>query len=102
MAPIRRIVLDVLKPHDPELPTFAERLSDVDEVDAVNVSVIEIDKRVTNVKVTLEGEDLVYERIQDVVQEQGGTIHSIDEVATGEYVVYEPTTSSLVRPAWLR
>lgn len=102
MAPTRRIVLDVLKPHDPELPEFAGELAEIENVDAVNVSVIEIDKQVSNVKLTLEGENLEYDPIQNVVQNLGGTIHSIDEVACGDYVVYEPTTSSLVRPAWLR
>jgi len=102
MAPTRRIVLDVLKPHDPELPEFADQVAGVGGVDAVNVSVIEIDKRVSNVKLTLEGENLEYDPIQDAITELGGTIHSIDEVVCGDYIVYEPTTSSLVRPAWLR
>lgn len=102
MAPVRRIVLDVLKPHDPELLEFAQAVSEVEGVDAIDVSLIELDKKVQNVKLVVEGEDLDYERLESVVEDLGATIHSIDEVACGEYLIDQGTTTSLVQPTWLR
>jgi len=92
MAPIRRLVVDVLKPHDPPLPEFAERLATVESVDGINVSLVELDREVQNVKVTLEGESLSYDLVETAVEGLGGTVHSVDEVACGEYVVEERPT----------
>jgi hypothetical protein len=102
MAPVRRIVLDVLKPHDPELLEFSQSVAGVEGVEAVDVSLIELDKQVQNVKLVAEGEDVDYEALRTAVEDLGATIHSIDEVACGEYLVDEAATASLVRPTWLR
>ncbi|MFB6108443.1 MAG: DUF211 domain-containing protein [Haloplanus sp.] len=101
MPRVRRVVLDVLKPHDPELVRFAEHLSSLESVDAVNVAVIEIDREVQNVALSMEGDALDYDAIQETVQELGATVHSVDEVACGDHFVSEPA-ASLARPTWLR
>lgn len=87
MATIRRLVIDVLKPHEPTLLRFSRRVSEVDGVEGVNTTLLELDQEVQNVKVTLEGPDLDYDRVEDAVEGIGGTVHSVDEVACGEYVV---------------
>jgi hypothetical protein len=87
MPPVRRLVVDVLKPHDPPLVTFTRQLTDVDGVDGVTSSLVELDKEVQNVKLTFEGQDLDVEVVEATVQDLGGTVHSVDEVACGEYVV---------------
>lgn len=102
MVPVRRIVLDVLKPHEPELVEFSQRIGEIEGVQAVNATLIELDRKVQNVRLTVEGEGLEYDTIQPVVDELGATVHSIDEVACGEYIVLEPSDSSLVHPSWLR
>ena len=89
MAPILRVVLDLLKPHDPPTLEFAERLADADGVYGVNATTIEVDKKVENVKLTIEGEDIRYETIRDLVDELGGTIHSVDQIACGERLIEE-------------
>jgi hypothetical protein len=102
MAPVRRIVLDVLKPHDPELLEFSQTVAEVEGVEAVDVSLIELDREVQNVKLVVEGEDLDYEALQRTVDDLGATIHSVDEVACGEYRMDAAATTSLVSPTWLR
>jgi len=92
MGTLRRIVLDVLKPHDPPLLTFTERIDAVECVDAVVASLIELDQEVQNVKLTVEGEDLDYPAIEDAVGGLGGTVHSVDQVAYGERVVEDQRT----------
>ncbi|WP_226013399.1 DUF211 domain-containing protein [Halomicrobium salinisoli] len=84
MLPVRRLVLDVLKPHEPPLPEFTTQLSDAESVEGVSASLLEHDKEVQNVEVTLSGEALTYESIEEAVEALGGTVHSVDQVACGE------------------
>lgn len=82
---IRRLVLDVLKPHSPALPEFATRLGSLRGVKGVNVALIEIDKETETLRVTIEGE-LDYGVIRSAIEEWGGVVHSVDEVAAGSLV----------------
>lgn len=92
MSPIRRLVVDVLKPHDPPLPEFASRLADVESVAGVTVTLVELDREVQNVKLTFEGETVEYDAVEAAVERLGGTVHSVDEVACGEYIVEDRQT----------
>ena len=92
MVAVRRVVLDVLKPHEPPLPAFTERITGVESVAGTTVSLVEQDKEVQTVKVTLEGESVAYDDVEATVEELGATVHSIDEVSCGEYVVEERAT----------
>jgi hypothetical protein len=92
MAELRKVVLDVLKPHMPDIASFAKELATLDDVDGVNISVYEIDKEVENVKITVLGNSLNMSRIREIITDSGGTIHSIDEVIAGKKVVEEGIT----------
>ncbi|HEY0196172.1 MAG TPA: DUF211 domain-containing protein [Methanobacterium sp.] len=87
-----RIVLDILKPHEPNLPDFAKYLSEISGVEGVNVTLMEIDKETENIKVTMQGTDLDFEEIAQTIEQYGGSIHSIDEVVAGKTMVEEVTT----------
>ncbi|MBC7261085.1 MAG: DUF211 domain-containing protein [Chloroflexi bacterium] len=92
MGKIRRLVLDVLKPHDPSIIEVAAELSELPGVEAVNISIYEMDRRVENAKVTVEGNDLRYDEILKVIGENGGTVHSIDEVVAGRMIIEDAET----------
>lgn len=92
MADLRRIVLDVLKPHEPHLLEFTDRIATVESVEGVTTSLIELDQEVQNVKITIEGEALDYETIEKTIDGLGGTVHSVDQVAYGDYVVKDRRT----------
>ena len=92
MVAVRRLVIDVLKPHDPPLVEFARRVSEVDSVEGISASLIELDNEVQNVKLTLEGTDLDVESVEKAVERIGGTVHSVDEVACGERIVEDRQT----------
>jgi len=87
-----RIVLDILKPHEPTIPYFAKFISEVNGVDGVNVTLMEIDKETENIKVTIQGNDLNYDEITEAIEQYGGSIHSVDEVVAGRKLVEEVTT----------
>jgi hypothetical protein len=92
MGSLRRVVLDVLKPHEPPLIEFTDRIDAVECIDGITSSLIELDQEVQNIKLTIEGENLDYTAIEEAVSELGGTVHSVDQVAYGEYVVEERRT----------
>lgn len=79
---IWRIVLDVLKPHDPSLPEFAKQLGAMEGVEGVDVALLEIDKETETLKITVDG-DLEYDKIRTKIEEWGGVVHSVDEVVVG-------------------
>jgi len=87
MSDVRRIVLDVLKPHDPPLLVFTDRIAEAESVAAATGTVLELDEDVQNVSVTVEGSSLDYDAIEDAIEDLGATVHSVDQVACGEHVV---------------
>ncbi|MFB6151709.1 MAG: DUF211 domain-containing protein [Haloarculaceae archaeon] len=92
MTAVRRLVVDVLKPHDPPLVEFTRRVSEVESVEGVTASLIELDQEVQNAKFTFEGADLDYGAIEERVETLGGSVHSIDQVACGDVVVEDRPT----------
>ncbi len=92
MGKVRRLVLDVLKPHEPSIIELAGALSDLPGIDSVNISIYEIDHRVENAKITLEGTDILYETVRSAITEDGGTIHSIDEAVAGKSIIDDAQT----------
>lgn len=92
MGNLRRLVLDVLKPLEPTIVELVQLLADLGGVDGANISIYEIDRRVENAKITIEGHDLRYDEIASVIEENGGAIHSIDEVAAGMVLIEDVIT----------
>ncbi|UCC27882.1 MAG: DUF211 domain-containing protein [Candidatus Bathyarchaeota archaeon] len=89
---IKRLVLDVLKPHNPSVVELSEALSHLEGIDGVNVIIYEIDQQVENVKIIIAGTSIDFERIKKRLREMGATIHSVDEVAAGKRIVEEVRT----------
>lgn len=92
MAAVRRLVIDVLKPHDPSLLQFTNHVADSTDVEGVTSSLIELDQEVQNIKLTFEGTDLDFDAIEEEIEHLGGTVHSVDQVACGEYIVTDRRT----------
>lgn len=92
MGRIRRLVLDTMKPHEPGIVELARRLSDLPGVGSVNVSIVEVDQRVENAKITVEGEHIRYDAVEAVIVDLGGAIHSVDEVVAGASIIDDAQT----------
>lgn len=84
---VKRLVLDVLKPREPDLPELAARLGSVKGVDGVNISLVEIDQSTESVRITIEGNSINLNHLRDTMKDCGAVIHSIDEVAVGKRLV---------------
>ncbi len=89
---LRRLVLDVLKPHSPGVVELSQALSELDGVEGVNIITYEIDQQVENVKIIIGGDSIDFERVKKRLEDLGAAIHSVDEVAAGRIIVEEVRT----------
>ena len=92
MSNIRRLVLDVLKPYEPSIIDLARQLSNLEGIDGVNISIYEIDRKVENAKVTIQGKNVIYDEVLKVIQDNGGAVHSIDEAVAGTIILDDVPT----------
>jgi hypothetical protein len=92
--PIRRLVIDVLMPLEPSIIPYATKISELKGTDGVNIHVLEIDEKTRTVEMTIEGEDLSFETIKEIIEEAGGSVHSIDRIAAGSRIVESRVTGS--------
>lgn len=80
MSSLKRIVLDVLKPHHPNALDFASAIAEENSGCRVTVTVTEVDERTESTVVVIEGDDIPYQEIVGIITRLGGSVHSIDEV----------------------
>ncbi|MGD1991639.1 MAG: DUF211 domain-containing protein [Anaerolineae bacterium] len=92
MGKIRRLVLDTLKPYEPSIVEVAQQISQLDGITAVNISIYEMDRRVENAKITIEGDQIPYSTVTSLIEEMGGAIHSVDEVVAGKMIIDDAAT----------
>ena len=77
---IKNLVLDVLKPHSPPLPEFASFLTELDGIERVDITLVEMDEKTESLKVELSGISINYEALKEHVGKHGAVIHSVDHV----------------------
>ncbi len=92
MSDIRRLVLDVLKPHHPSIVELARRLSVLEGVSGVNCTLEEVDQETESIKITIEGNNIDYDVLGQAISESGAVIHSVDSVSAGKKLVEEVET----------
>ena len=80
MVSVKRIVLDVLKPHQPNALEFCQAIAKVGVDYHVRLSVLEVDENTETLQIAVEGNAVDFEAIQSMISEMGGSLHSIDEV----------------------
>ncbi|MCF7874821.1 MAG: DUF211 domain-containing protein [Candidatus Omnitrophica bacterium] len=73
-------VLDVLKSQSPGIEEYGKEISQIEGVDTVNITVIEIDAKTETLKVSLQGENIKLDEIRKKIKELGGSIHSVDKI----------------------
>ncbi len=83
VAPVRIIYLDVLKPHKPNIIEFGKAIEKEKSVKAVNLSVYAIDEKTESVKLVVEGTNLNFDKIREIIEDFGAVVHSIDKAVIG-------------------
>lgn len=86
--PVRRIALDVDKIIDqPEVLDLALAVEKVSGVEAVNVTVTDIDVETVGMDVTVEGSDIDVTALMRTIEKIGAVVHSVDEVVVGKRII---------------
>ena len=89
-APLRRVVLDILKPiKGPSIIDVSKEVASLPGVDGVNITVKEIDVETVTLTMTIEGSNIDFDTVEKKLEELGCIIHSIDQAVAGKKLVKE-------------
>jgi hypothetical protein len=80
MISIERVILDVLKPHRPNLLQFADALAKVGKDYQVGLKLLEMNNETETIQVEVKGSAIDFDIIEAAIETMGGTVRSIDEV----------------------
>lgn len=80
MVRVTRLVLDVLKPHHPNGLEFSRTIADRVDQGVIRFSVAEVDENTETIVLTIQGENILYDKIEEAIRSLGASVHSIDEV----------------------
>ncbi|EQB72542.1 MAG: hypothetical protein AMDU1_APLC00007G0035 [Thermoplasmatales archaeon A-plasma] len=85
---VRRVILDVDKAlNRPTLLELASAIEKVQGVEAVNVSVTEMDMETMGTIITVEGNGIDFSELINSIEETGSVIHSVDEIVVGKRII---------------
>lgn len=80
MVSVKKIVLDVLKPHQPNALEFSQAIAEVGVDYRVRLTVLEMDENTETLQIEVQGSAIDFEGIQSTITNMGGSLHSIDVV----------------------
>jgi len=80
MTQVKRLVLDVLKPHQPNALELATAIASLAPDYRVDLQVIEVDEKTESTVIAITGDALDFSAIETRINDLGGSVHSIDEV----------------------
>ena len=80
MVSVKKIVLDVLKPHQPNALEFSQAIAKAGVDYCVHLTVLEMDENTETIEIRIEGNSIDFDAIQSTINAMGGSLHSIDEV----------------------
>ncbi len=80
MVSVKKLVLDVLKPHQPNALEFSKAIARVGCDYRVHLTVLAMDEATETTQIEVEGNAINFEAIQSSISAMGGSLHSIDEV----------------------
>ena len=92
MTNIKRVILDVLKPHSPSIIEVAEKIGGLEGITGVNISLEEVDAETDSIKITIEGSNINFNSVKKAISECGAVVHSVDGVSAGMKIIEEVNT----------
>ena len=78
---VTKVVLDVLKPHQPTILELSKLLGELAGVRSVRTVLREVDADTETVVLSVEGPMLDYAAVFDVIRRCSASVHSVDEVS---------------------
>ncbi len=86
MVLVKRLVLDVLKPHQPNSLDFSRAIADLGSDYRVCLTVNEIDENTETLVIDITAEDIDYDAIKKTISSMGGSVHSLDRIEVNSAV----------------
>ena len=80
MVTVKRIMLDVLKPHQPNALEFSQAIARAGKDYRVTLIVLEMDEETQTLQLEVEGSEIDFDAIEAAIASMGGSLHSIDQV----------------------
>jgi hypothetical protein len=77
---VKRLLLDVLKPHHPNVLDLATTIAALSSDYRVNVRVTAVDEKTESVELVVEGNAIDFDGVRAAIANFGGSIHSVDAV----------------------
>ena len=62
-------------------------LSVLEGISGVNITIVEVDQDTETIKITIEGNAIDFEEVENTITEAGAVIHSVDSVSAGKRIV---------------
>lgn len=85
---IRQLLLDVDKAiARPSLLEIAAAVDACRGVEALTITVGEIDIETVGMNMTIEGENMDYDEIVNAIESTGAVVHSLDQISVGDRVI---------------
>jgi uncharacterized protein len=85
---IRRLTLDVDKSiARPSVLELATAVENSPGVEAVNVTVIEIDLETVGMDITVEGQAIDYAALMKAIEQAGAVVNSVDQLVAGDRLI---------------
>ena len=80
MVVVRKVVLDVLKPHQPGAVEFSRTIAQAGSDYRVCLTVVEMDEKTETLQLEIAGRSVDLEAVEAAIASMGASLHSIDEV----------------------
>lgn len=80
MITVKRLVLDVLKPHQPNALDFCREIAAIERDYWVSLTVQEMDEDTQTLQLEVRGAAVELGPIETAITRMGGSLHSIDQV----------------------
>lgn len=80
MACVKRLLLDVLKPHTPNSLELAQAVADIGDDYRVSLKVNEVDEETQTIRLEVFADAIDFAAVEAAISQMGGALHSIDEV----------------------
>ena len=77
---VKRLVLDSQKPLETPKLDLTLALCSINGIEGVILSVMEVDLNTETIRLLITGQDIRYERVQDVLSNFRSAVRSIDEI----------------------
>lgn len=83
---IKKLVLDALKPREISIAELSKAICKIEGVDNVSINVVETDIKTETIRMTIQGNSILYEEVSKVLAENSTALKSVDEIAVSKKI----------------